>query len=312
MQTLAEQTADDEALVARLAEDLRHHAGFGEKYSGGPGDQATADWIAERMQAAGLRVDRHQIDTPYFTPRVCTLRCAGDSLDVLPQAPVMTTGSAGITAPLAIIHSTHDAARAANAIAIVVAPFRRHAAIWLPPIGPLVSAAVEAGAKAIVIVTTGPSGEAVALNAPLDAPFTPVPSAVLAPRALEPLLAAAARGEVATLILDGGAERRQTANLMATLDRGPRWLAFSTPRTGWFDCVGERGTGTAAFLALLDWAVQRFPDHSLFALNSGGHEYRFGGTHPALDLAPPPQATTLWTHIGANRFCCRQPIRSVC
>ena len=31
-----------------------------------------------------------------------------------------------------------------------------------------------------------------------------------------------------------------------------RWIAISTPRSGWYGCVAERGTGTVAFLELAD------------------------------------------------------------
>jgi Zn-dependent M28 family amino/carboxypeptidase len=54
---------------------------------------------------------------------------------------------------------------------------------------------------------------------------------------------------------------------------------ISTPRSGWFDCVGERGTGTAVFLELARWAVDRFPDHSIHLVNAGAHEYYFAGSH---------------------------------
>lgn len=300
MTRLEPDLPEDGNFVSRLADDLRRHAGLWEKYSGGPGDEGTATWVAERMRAAGLSVEAQAFDVPFFTPMVCRLQCGDAMAEVLPQAPVVTTGATGITARLAPVHGAHDAAGAGGAIALIIAPYRRHAAIWLPPIGPLVRAAADAGARAIVIATMGPSGEAVALNAPADAPFVAVPTAILAPRNLEPLLSAAARGETATLTLDGIAGRRPTANLVGRLERGPRWLAFSTPRTGWFDCVGERGTGTAAFLALIEWAAMRYPDHSLFALNSGGHEYRFGGAHRAMEMAPGPRDTALWVHVGAT------------
>jgi hypothetical protein len=64
--------------------------------------------------------------------------------------------------------------------------------------------------------------------------------------------------------------------------------------------VAERGTGTAAFLELTDWAASRFPELSVFAMNTGGHEYMFAGSHRVLDRAPPPQQTLAWAHIGAT------------
>ena len=55
---------------------------------------------------------------------------------------------------------------------------------------------------ATVIVTTGPSGDAVALNAP-EQPFVPVPAAILAPKDAKPFVAAARAGARAKLVLAG-------------------------------------------------------------------------------------------------------------
>ncbi|HEY9182385.1 MAG TPA: hypothetical protein VIQ99_04240, partial [Gammaproteobacteria bacterium] len=62
----------------------------------------------------------------------------------------------------------------------------------------------------------------------------------------------------------------------------------------------ERGTGTAVFLELADWAVGRFPDTSVFLMSTGGHEYFFAGSHRVLHEAPPPEKTSVWAHIGAT------------
>jgi hypothetical protein len=163
-----------------------------------------------------------------------------------------------------------------------------------------VRAAAQAGAAAVVIVTTGPSGEAIALNAPEEGPFVRVPAAVLAPKDAAPFVAAARAGAAASLVLDGDATHRPSPNVVARLERGERWLAISTPRSGWFGCVGERGTGTAVFLELADWVARRFPDTSVFLMNTGGHEYFFAGSHRVLHEAPPPERTLVWAHIGAT------------
>ena len=128
----------------------------------------------------------------------------------------------------------------------------------------------------------------------------PIPAAVLAPKHAEPFVAAARAGAQGTLILDGEATHRPSRNIVARLERGPRWLAISTPRSGWFQCVAERGTGTAAFLEIADWVRERFPDHSVFLMNTGGHEYFFAGSHRVLHEAPPPENTDVWMHIGAT------------
>jgi hypothetical protein len=286
-------------ITARIRADLERHAGFGDKFSGGPGDTATANWIAGRLRASGYRVEQSTFDAPYFARRAARLTTGPAVADVIPQAPVVPTSAAGVAAPLAFVDG--DVSHIGGRIALVVAPFARHAALYPDRgIGLTVTKAAAAGARAVVLVTTGPTGEAIALNAPEQQPFIPVPMAILAPGQAEAFIAAARAGASATLVLDGDATHKPSINLVGRVERGARWLVISTPRSGWFNCVGERGTGTAVFLELADWAVRRFPDLSIFVMNTGGHEYFFAGSHRVVGQAPPPAATLAWAHIGAT------------
>jgi len=291
----------DAALIDRLTLDLQTHAGFGLKFAGGPGDEMTADWTATRLRGAGYEVDVPEFDTPFFSARRSDIRFGQESLAVVPQAPVLVTPYGGTTARLAMIDEEGQSDDLRGRIAVFTTPFARHAALFPDRgIGATVIAAVAAGAAAIVIVTNGPSGEAVALNCTDQGPFVPVPVAVIAPRLAGPLLAAAQAGAEATLTIDGDATRRPCKNVVAVLERGPRWLAMSTPRSGWYHCVAERGTGQAAFLELASWFVAAFPAHSVFLMNTGAHEYFFAGSHRVLDRAPPAERTDVWAHIGAT------------
>ena len=290
--------SDSDRVTRQLRADLEQHAAFGDKFSGGPGDTATADWIAGRLRRSGYRVEESTFEAPYFIKRAARLTTGATSTDVIPQAPVVPTGPAGMTAPLVLVEG--DSGDVKDRIAVVVTPFGRQAALFPDRgIGQTVRRAASAGARAVVIVTTGPSGEATALNAP-EEPFVPVPTAILAPKRAEAFVAAARSGATATLVLDGEATHRSSKNLVGRVTRGNRWLVISTPRSGWFGCVGERGTGTAVFLELADWAARRFPTLSIFVMNTGGHEYFFAGSHRVLNQAPPPAATAAWAHIGAT------------
>lgn len=289
---------ETDALTARIHADLVRHASFGDKFSGGPGDLATANWIAGRLRGSGYDVEESTFDAPFFVKRSARLSADTAAADVIPQAPVVATGSRGITARLALVDDA--VGDVAGRIALIVAPFARHAALFPGRgIGQTVVEAAERGAAAVVVVTTGPSGEAIALNAP-EEPFVPVPAAVLAPKLAKPFVAAARSSAEATLVLDGDATHRPSTNIVARLERGERWIAMSTPRSGWFGCVGERGTGTAAYLEIADWLARTYPDLSVFLMNTGGHEYFFAGSHRVLHEAPPAAVTVAWVHIGAT------------
>jgi len=292
---------DDAAMLARLDRDLATHAGFGLKFSGSPGDHATADWTAERLRAAGYGVEVGEFDAPFFLTRRTELRLGSGAVEVVPQAPVLVTAPSGVTAALALVGEDGVVADVRGRIAVVVAPEARHAALFpTRGIGATVRSAAEGGAVGIVLVTTGPTREAIALNCPPEAPFVPVPLAILAPRLADPVIDAAREGREATLVIDGEATHRPCKNVVARIERGPRWIAMSTPRSGWYHCVGERGTGQAAFLEMADWLAQEYREHSIFLMNTGGHEYFFAGSHHAIEQAPPPESTVAWAHIGAT------------
>ena len=290
-----------DAVTTRIQADLQKHASFGSKRSATPGDLQTAEWIGQRLRAIGYKTTAHDFPAPFLVERSSRLITEGMSLNLYPQTPAATTNARGVTGRLALIRNTADAANTKGKIAFLVLNSARHAALGKgnAGIGGTIKAAAAAGALGVVIVTTGPSGEAVLLNAPEDQ-VMPVPVAIMAPKDSKPFQEAAAAGAEATFVLDGDATERNSTNLIGRLERGRRWIVISTPRSGWFDCVGERGTGTAVFLELAAWAVDRFPNHSIHLVNAGAHEYYFAGSHKVMNLAPPPEATDMWAHVGAT------------
>jgi hypothetical protein len=291
----------DAGAVSRLDADLETHASFGPKFSGGPGDHATADWTADRLRRIGYEVGVTEFDAPFFVPRTTEIRVASRAIELVAQAPVLVSGSDGVRASLALIDGDAEVGDLRDRIAVIVAPFARHAALFpTRGIGRTVVSAAAAGARGIVLVTTGPSGEAVALNCPDDGPFVPVPLAILAPKLADPVVDAARSGAEATLVIDGDATRMPCKNVIGNLERGPTWVAMSTPRSGWYQCVAERGTGQAAFLEIAAWLARDHPELSVFLMNTGAHEYFFAGSHRVVDQAPPPERTLAWAHIGAT------------
>jgi hypothetical protein len=292
-------TSPSEGLREQLAEDLASHAAFGDKISGGQGDLATAEWIAGRLERSGYSIETTKFDIPSFDARETKLTIGANAIDIFAQPVVVATPPTGITAPVALVHDVYEAVGARDKIALIVLPFERHASVFSRTVAPLLNAAVQAGAKAAVLVPTGPTGKIVALNTRLT-PVAPIAVAVIAPAEIPAVLKAIQGDQPATLTITGTSGTRTTPNIVGTRKRGLSWLVISTPRTGWFGCVGERGTGTAAFLELCAWAAQQFPELSVLAINSGGHEYDFSGMHRAMGSAPPAEQTLLWAHLGAG------------
>jgi hypothetical protein len=109
-------------------------------------------------------------------------------------------------------------------------------------------------------------------------------------------------GKNAMMKLTGQGGRRQAFNLVGQLDRGKgRWLVVSTPRSGWFTCAGERSGGIASWLQIARWASRKARDYDLAFVCNSGHEYQYLGAEELLhSVAPRPENTAFWLHLGAN------------
>lgn len=296
--SLAEAQEMDDFSEETLQRRQERYVGFGEKASGGPGDNACGAWLEDELRRIGYEVRRQPFEVPAFEAQSTTIEIEGAKAAVIPQAVVVPTGPGGVSGPLKL---AEDGALE-GAIALVVLPHGRWSGLR-GAVASRVTAAVEKGAAAVVIVTTGPSGRGLGLNAPVERSLFDRPVAILAPREAGPFVAAARVGQRATLRIAGRVFRRPAYNLIGALKRGAgRTVVLSTPRSGWFACAGERAPGVAVWLALCGWAARLLPDVDIEALCTSGHEYdNAGGAHYLEGgAAPAPDKTALWVHLGAN------------
>lgn len=288
---------------ASIEADLLRYVGFGNKRAGGPGDTACGEWLAAELESAGYTVERQAFLAPYFEETRCELTCGETATGVYAQPIVRTTGPDGVTGPLVRIDGTgHFTGSMTGAIALVDLPFARWSSMMARAIRRPIEAAFAAGAVAVVVITNGPTGKVIALNSDGRQPMFTGPVALLAPEVAGPFLAAAHARAEARLIIEGTTGRRSAFNLVGRIDRGRgRWIAVSTPRSGWFGCAGERGPGVAAWLDVARWAPEALADFDLALICNTGHEYEYLGAAEAMHaIAPPVEATAFWLHIGAN------------
>ena len=285
--------------AAWLQAVLERFAGFGIKASGGPGDTASGAWLEAELTALGYLCERQAFEIPYADVRTATLAVGDQRAPVLPQAIVIPTGPGGLSAPLRLAALSGSLE---GAIALIVLPYRRWVSLAEPAVSRALTDVFNRGAAAAVLVTTGPTGEAIALNVSATKPGFQKPVVVLAPKDAEPYLAAARAGQSATLVVDAATGRRSAFNLIARLARGaPKTLIVTTPRSGWFTCAAERGSGVAVWLSLAHGLAAAAPGVNLEFVATSGHEYIYLGGEQYLEhLAPTPSATQMWVHIGAS------------
>ncbi len=289
--------------IDRIEADLLRYVGFGNKRAGGAGDTACGEWLASELSGLGFAVERQIFSAPYFEATQAELRCGDATTAIYPQPIVRTTGAGGVSGPLVRVDGAgRFAGSLEGAIALVDLPHARWSSLLTAAIRTPIQAAFEAGAVAVVAITNGPTGKVIALNADGRQPMFSGPVALLAPQDAGPFLTAAIDHTQATLVIEGQGGRRDAFNFVGRIDRGRgRWVAVSTPRSGWFGCAAERGPGVAAWLDLARWAVTGLPDHDLAFICNTGHEYEYLGAAEAMQaIAPPVVNTDFWLHVGAN------------
>ncbi|MBL7466165.1 PA domain-containing protein, partial [Escherichia coli] len=94
--------------------------------------------------------------------------------------------------PLVRIDGTgRPAGSLAGAVALLDLPFARYSTAIAKPVRVPIEAAFAAGAVAVVVITNGPTGKVIALNADGRKPMFAGPVALLAPSDAGPFLAAA-------------------------------------------------------------------------------------------------------------------------
>lgn len=295
--------AETNGSQAAVARDIARYIGYGVKASGGPGDLATGEWMAGELASLGFKVQRQTFEAPFFECQRAEVETKGATMPVLPLRIVVPTGPQGLAGNLVRVAANDTSERSLSGmIAVVELPFGRWSSALSKTVRTPIAACFARGADAVILVTHGPSGEAIALNSDGRSPIFDKPVAIVGPKTASPLLAAADRNLPARLTVTGAGGKRSTFNFIGSIDRKrDKWLVVSTPRSGWFTCAGERGPGVAIWLKLARWAANSLSTHNLAFLCNSGHEYEnLGAEHALQSLVPPPADTALWVHLGAN------------
>jgi hypothetical protein len=284
---------------AQIRHNQERYVGFGVKASGGPGDKACGAWLEAGLVSLGYSVRRQPFQAPFFEAAKAELVSGTAGAVVIPQGVVVPTGPKGLTAPLRLAGPGQDLH---GTIAVVTLPNRRWSTAVDPQVQRALKEAFDAGALAVALVTTGPSHEALALNCPPEAPMFPRPVVTLGPKDVGPLMDQIRSGAQARLTVAGRGGYRPAFNLIARKPgAGGKAIVMSTPRSGWFSCGAERGSGVAAWLALAVWLARRPGTPDVELLCTSGHEYEnMGGAQYIEHAAPKPAQVGLWVHIGAN------------
>ncbi|MFT3724124.1 MAG: hypothetical protein QM773_11095 [Hyphomonadaceae bacterium] len=298
LEAVAKKPVGDPFVGQKLMSDVEAYVGFGTHRSGSQGDVATSDWFAKHWKELGYAVEQPEFAVPNADTHVAKLRVGTEAFDGFAQPPLVFTPEGGVNAPLAWWDGTPS--KVTGKIALVHVPREPGNPSPGPAYREIFKKCELAGAVGVVAVMSGPSGEIVAINTPVDMLLN-TPVLQVGEKEKARIDAAVASKQPGKLIIEGPGGFRNAKNTIARHgEKGP-WVIISTPQSGWFTCGGERGPGIAMSRALSQWAMQtNYPVRWLFVATSGHEWTDFGADLFHKSGAPGAKDTALWFHLGAS------------
>ncbi|WDA40830.1 hypothetical protein [Erythrobacter sp. BLCC-B19] len=278
---------------AALHADVAAYVAKGDHLVGTQGAESTALWLVQRLSQLGYTVEHQTFELRQYRRTKLALMAQGEPIAAAlqwwpPDAPngLTVKGTPG-----------------SGAGRFAILPVKVGDQSYLGgAVEARIQAAIAQGASAVLLATEtslGADGPYL-FNARAQAEPWPVPVLAISAGEGARLMSAPVGLE---LRLAGHHETIRAANIVARLDRPGTDTAvvISTPYTGWGPCGGERGPGIAMFLAIAAWAREHVP-HDIVMVATAGHEVGHSGMARFLesDLAPAPEATALWLHLGAS------------
>lgn len=284
-----------------LQRDVATYDSFGDKLTGGPGNGRTLRWMADRLSSSGYRVTTPSFDQQTFRIVRADLTIGRRVVPGFPLFPPQPTAAVADGPLVAWDGRTADPALR-GAVALLTLADQRHSSAALSFRGMDLAQARRSGARAVVAVTRGPTGELTALNADPGLPQPGIPVLLVAGREAAALALDAGQRAPAKVTIDVTRRAAKPRNLVAVRRAGPRWIVLSTPVSGWFAAAAERGPGVAILLRLAADMRSLAPCDSVAIVATSGHELGYGGIRALLDggTLPPPDATSVWIHLGAG------------
>ncbi|MEM7287144.1 MAG: hypothetical protein AAF480_12390 [Actinomycetota bacterium] len=243
---------------------------FGIHRTGTEVDHRTAAWMGDELTARGLRVEPEVLPFDRWSAE-STLTADGRAVDHL-AVPYEWEGTLDTRSVVVLDSDDPHSGGRPDVLAEPIAQAR------------------AAGADALVVPTVHPEGSLRAVNRDPAGLASGFPVVLVAGRDAERVRDADLR-----LSVVASTTPATTTNVVARNGVAGRPLILTTPLTGWFGCAGERGTGIAVLLHLVD--VLR--DLPLVVNATGGHELTWFGAQRWVEANQATGAAAV-VHVGAS------------
>ena len=274
----------------RIAQVIQEYDAQGWHRTGTETDHASCRWLADQVRECGLNPTLEPYSLSRVDPQLSYIDIDGRRVSGLPMFDGGFTGPEGIDGS--------------------VGPLGSEAQIGLVNLGPagpddaIVMARRSSGHRAMVAVTRGGRPGLAVRNAnSFIAPFGPPVLQVSSEAGLW-LAEHVERGSLASLAAVVERTESESSNVVAHLrgrqpDLAP--LVVTTPRSGWWNCAGERGGGLACWLEVMRSLNEAGCSRDVLFVATSGHELGLLGIESFLQRRPRlPSETLAWVHFGSS------------
>jgi hypothetical protein len=281
----------DAGTPQRIGDVIRQYEAQGYHRTATTVDGASAEWLAEQVQGAGLTPALEPFPLSRVDPLTNALIAGDRRITGIPVFDAAFTSESGIRGRLGSPDTDREIALTETAVNAAGA-------------GPLGNARRANRFKAIVAVTRGRRPGLCPSNADsFLRPFGP-PVLQVASEEAAWLTEQATRGVEVQLIASVGRTQTTATNVTAVLQGSDPTLppfVVMTPRSGWYWCASERGGGIASWLEIIRALHDSRPKRSVLFVASSGHELGHLGIDAFIDRRPGIVKSAVgWLHLGAN------------
>jgi hypothetical protein len=279
----------------RAAAWLRAWDASGVHRTGTDGDEAGAAWLEREVAALGAVATSEAFAFDRVEPVEAFVELGGERIEGVPVFDAPASPADGIGGVLGPVGS--DAA-------IGVAEFSPQAVYS----GEYRRLRRNAAHRGLVIICQGSHPGLGLLNAEQFREPYGAPAVHVASDTRDVVLAAAARGDAALLVVDCRRTPASARNVVVTIrgrDVGRPRAVVMTPRSSWWQSTSERGGGLVCWLEALRALIAAPPACDVVMTANSGHELghigldEFVARRPGWDQ-PIANGGAIWVHWGAN------------
>ncbi len=293
----------------RLGEVVSAYDAQGNHRTGTAVDEASARWLAGEVRKLGVRAASEPYSLKRLDPEDCYLRIDGRRIEGVPLFDGGLTSRSGVSGSLG---------EAGGRAGIVLTSAGMSLAATSSASSKIASLAElrSGSSKGIVLLTEGRRAGLSLLNATrFSDPFGP-PVLQVSSSEREWLLERVRSKTPATLVVNARRTAARSYNVIGKISgtrKHLRPLVISTPRSGWWQCAGERGGGLACWLEVMRVLAGNRPKRDCLFVAFSGHELGFIGIREFLKRHPEILGLAhTWIHFGANLGSPREPLRIQC